>query len=100
MDSSLIAPRFLSLGIASPQRTVNLRTSGDSPLTAKGRVPRTKEVQGALGRTEIGVIYPDLPWLMRFNSHPIKQTYRPLEPFRSRGMPSRIASDEIVLPSP
>jgi hypothetical protein len=71
MNSSLIATRFLSLGIAGPQRTVTLRTFGDSPLTAKGRVPRTKEVQGVLGRTEIGVIYPDLPWLMRFNSHPI-----------------------------
>src|ERR1700730_11468278 len=46
MNSSLIATRFLSLGIAGPQRTVNLHTSGDSPLTAKGRVPRTKEVQG------------------------------------------------------
>src|ERR1700730_13191622 len=58
INSSLIATRFLGLGIASPQRTVNLHTSGDSPLTAKGRVPRTKEVQG--GARE-GRDWRDLP---------------------------------------
>ena len=71
MNSSLIATRFLSLGIAGPQRTVNLHTSETVRLRLRGEYPGTKEVQGALGRTEIGVIYPDLPWLMRFNSHPI-----------------------------
>lgn len=71
MNSSLIATRFLSLGIAvhneqsicTPLETVRLRL--------RGEYPGTKEVKRALGRTEIGVIYPDLPWLMRFNSHPI-----------------------------
>src|ERR1700738_3469257 len=70
MNSSLIATRFLSLGIAGPQRTVNLHTSGDSPLTAKGRVPRTKEVQGALGRRQICVVFPDLPRLNGVYSPP------------------------------
>jgi hypothetical protein len=44
----------------------------DDPLKAKGEVPKNKRsLRASARRDALGVIYPDLPRLTRFNSHPI-----------------------------